>query len=36
MMPFGLTKVPAVFQALLNDTLRDMLNHFLFVYIDNI
>ncbi len=31
-MPFGLT--PAVFQALINDVLRDMLNQFVFVYLD--
>lgn len=29
--PFGLTNAPAVFQALVNDELRDMLNHFVFV-----
>ena len=31
-MPFGLTNAPAVFQALINDLLRDMLNKFVFVY----
>lgn len=35
-MPFGLTNAPAVFQNLVNDVLRDMLNKFLFVYIDDI
>ncbi|KAK7922179.1 hypothetical protein WMY93_009081 [Mugilogobius chulae] len=35
-MPFGLTNAPAVFQALVNDVLRDMLNKFVFVYIDDI
>lgn len=35
-MPFGLTNAPAVFQALMNDVLCDMLNHFVFVYLDNI
>lgn len=30
-MPFGLTNAPAVFQALLNDVLRDMLNICVFV-----
>ncbi|XP_028324820.1 uncharacterized protein LOC114476995 [Gouania willdenowi] len=35
-MPFGLTNAPAVFQALINDVLRDMLNRFVFVYIDDI
>lgn len=27
-MPFGLTITPAVFQALVNDVLRDSLSHF--------
>lgn len=31
----GLTNAPAVFQALVDD-LRDMLNKFVFVYLDNI
>lgn len=35
-MPFGLTNSPAVFQALVNDVLRDFLNRFLFVYLDDI
>uniref|UniRef100_A0A8C5HTM3 Gypsy retrotransposon integrase-like protein 1 n=3 Tax=Gouania willdenowi TaxID=441366 RepID=A0A8C5HTM3_GOUWI len=35
-MPFGLTNAPAVFQNLVNDVLRDMINHFVFVYIDDI
>ena len=35
-MPFGLTNVLAVFQALVNDLLRDMLNKFVFVYLDDI
>ena len=35
-MPFGLTNAPAVFQALINDVLRDMLNKFVFVYRDDI
>ena len=35
-MPFGLTNAPAVFQALVNDVLRDFLNVFLFVYLDDI
>lgn len=26
-MPFGLTNAPAVFQALINDVLREFLNH---------
>ena len=35
-MPFGFTNAPAVFQALVNDVLHDMLNRFVFVYIDDI
>lgn len=35
-MPFGLTNAPAVFQALVNDVLRDMIGHFVFVYLDDI
>jgi hypothetical protein len=35
-MPFGLTNAPAVFQALVNDLLQDMLNKFVFVYLDDI
>lgn len=35
-MPFGLTNAPAFFQALVNDVLRDMLNKFPFIYLDNI
>lgn len=35
-MPFGLTNAPAVFQALVNDVLRDMLDRFVFVYLDDI
>lgn len=35
-MLFGLTNTPAVFQALVNDVLRDMLNGFVFVYLDYI
>jgi hypothetical protein len=33
-MPFGLTNAPAVFQALVNDVLRDILNRFVFIYIN--
>ncbi|KAL0185306.1 hypothetical protein M9458_021003, partial [Cirrhinus mrigala] len=33
-LPFGLVNAPAVFQALVNDVLRDMLN--IFVYLDDI
>ncbi|KAI4805924.1 hypothetical protein KUCAC02_010517 [Chaenocephalus aceratus] len=35
-MPFGLTNAPGVFQAMINDVLRDMLNRFVFVYLDDI
>ena len=35
-MPFGLTNGPAVFQALINDVLRDVINRNVFVYLDNI
>ena len=35
-LPFGLINAPAVFQALVNDVLRDILNRFLFVYLDDI
>lgn len=35
-MPFGLTNAPAIFQALVNVVLQDMLNHLIFVYCDNI
>ncbi len=35
-MPFGLVNAPAVFQALINDVLSDMLNRFVFVYLDDI
>lgn len=35
-MPYGLSAVPAVFQGLINDVLRDMLGKFVIVYIDDI
>ena len=35
-MPFSLTNAPAVFQSLVNDVLRDMINKFVFVYLDDI
>ena len=35
-MPFGLMNAPAVFQTLVNDILKDMINNFVFVYLDNI
>lgn len=35
-MPFGLSNAPAVFQAMINDMLRDFLDHFVYVYLDDI
>ena len=35
-MPFGLMNAPAVFQGLVNDVLCDMINQFMFVYLDDI
>lgn len=35
-LPFGLTNAPAVFQCLVNDVLRDMINVFCVVYLDDI
>ena len=35
-MPFGITNAPAVFQMLVNDILRDMINRFVVVYLDDI
>lgn len=35
-MPFGLINAQAVFQAMVNDVLRDFINHFGFVYLDDI
>ncbi len=35
-MPFGLANAPAVFQAFINDVLREMLNKCVFVYLDDI
>ncbi|KAI3375471.1 hypothetical protein L3Q82_003803 [Scortum barcoo] len=35
-MPFGLTNAPAVFQGFINEVLREYLNDFVFVYLDDI
>lgn len=35
-LPFSLSNAPAVFQALFNDVLRDMINKLIFVYLDDI
>nr|XP_055073125.1 uncharacterized protein LOC129453092 [Misgurnus anguillicaudatus] len=35
-LPFGLTNALSVFQALVNDVLRDMIDTFVFVYLDDI
>ena len=35
-MPFGLSNTPAAFQAMINYILRDMINPFVFVYLDDI
>ncbi|KAL0162278.1 hypothetical protein M9458_041674, partial [Cirrhinus mrigala] len=34
--PFGLTNALAVFQGLVNNVLGDMINHFVFVYLDDV
>ncbi len=35
-MPFGLVNSPSVFQSFINDVFRDMLDHYVIVYIDDI
>jgi hypothetical protein len=35
-MPFRLTNAPAIYQALINNTLRDCLDNYAIVYLDNI
>lgn len=35
-MPYELTNAPAVFQSLINEIFRDMLNQFVMAYIDEI
>ena len=34
-MPFNVTNAPPVFENLVNDVLGDMLNNFMFVYLDD-
>lgn len=35
-MPYGLTNVPAVFQSLINEIFKDILNQFVITYTDDI
>lgn len=35
-MPISLTNVPAMYQVLVNDILRDFINRFIFIYLDAI
>ena len=35
-MPFGLTNAPKVFQYMMNDILREYLNHFVVIYLHDI
>ena len=35
-MPFGLTNALAVFQHMMNDIFREYLDHFVFIYLDDI
>ena len=35
-MPFGLTNAPTTFQAIVNDTLREYLDKFVVIYLDDI
>ena len=35
-MPFGLINVPVIFQALINDTLWELLNEGVLAYLDDI
>ena len=35
-MPFGLTNAPALYQGLINNVLRNLLDQYVIVYLDNI
>ena len=35
-MPFRFTNTPAIIQTLINDTLKEYLNRFYIIYLDNI
>jgi Reverse transcriptase (RNA-dependent DNA polymerase) len=35
-MPFRLTNIPAIYQALINNILREYLDDFIVIYLDNI
>lgn len=35
-MPYGLATTPSVFQAFINDIIRDMLGKFVIIYIDDV
>lgn len=35
-MPYGLTNAPAVFQAFITEIFKDVCNHYIIAYIDDI
>ena len=35
-IPFGLTNAPTVFQHMMNDVFREYMDHFVFIYLDDI